>query len=316
MKSLVALAVFCAASSAMAHEGEMFEIGTRSVEGSGTELVFEVRTPGYVLGGMRTDDSGRFYVVARTQASVGASLSGGGNAPSYVDVEFKALTVEEFHTFSSGKLYASASALNLKFERDVTLNNGMMAMVNLISLAAGADINATKDLVFFINGSLDLAGLAMAERLSDGTRLNGSGAGAGAKLGATYLGKYRIVLGTDYFEVSGKPRQETGYACYTYRYADYYGDYYHGGTYDPYYDPYYDGYYYTYCGYQTVNVDQAKRSVTNTYLRLQADLSKTISVFGQVGYAVYEASDETGEFPYSQSSKWNLRLGVAVKLHQ
>ena len=157
----------------------------------------------------------------------------------------------------------------------------------------------------------------MSERLSDGTTLNGGGFGAGAKIGASYLGKYRVVLGTDYLEVSGKPRQETGYVCNTYRYRDYYGDYYHGGSYDPYYDSYNDGYYYyTYCGYQTVDVDQASRSITSSYLRLQAELSKTVSVYGQVGYAVYEAIDETGEFPYSNSSKWNLRLGVAVKLHR
>lgn len=317
MKSLfLALAMFSAASPAMAHEGDIFEVGTRTVSGSETELVFTVRTQAATISGIHSDNAGVFYVIARTRASAGLSVLGGSGI-GYIDVDFKAFTAEQYLKFSAGKVYVSASLLNAKVERDVTIDNGMMAMINLISFSAGTEIKASSDLMFFINGTLDLAGLAMSERLSDGSRLDGNGFGAGAKIGATYLGKYRIMLGTDYFQVSGKPKPETYYTCNTYRYRDYYGDYYDGGSYDPYRYPYDDGYYYyTQCGYRTTNVDQASRNVTNSYLRLQADLSKTLSVFGQVGYAVYESIDETGEIPNSTASKWNFRLGVAVRLHR
>lgn len=262
-----------------------------------------------------------YYVVGKIRGSV----AGDGSDVSVYDFEFVPLSAGSMEVGPESRLWAGLRLAHVFGERNVALDNGRMIGVNVIGIELGAQGSLGPAVDVAVRAAVDFGGVAVAERISDGLRIESGADSAGIELEAEVLGRFKMVLGHKTRKMlSGGHHRE----------FDWMRDAYAAGFDD------------SQCSHRTETVETGEyvvvtdgqggyvrepiyrdenyfscnkwdqiRTSNRSFLDVSARLTRALSVFGGVSYSVYKASTDTDAITASRNGGWMLTLGGAVQVH-
>lgn len=255
-----------------------------------------------------------YYVIATLKSTVDAN----GKDVSYVDIQLDAAGIGQFssstedgHLVHQGdsNFYFQASALRLDYKRDFNLDLDHMLRFSIIGLSMGGAIKATDDLTVFANAALDIAAFSVAQRISDGTTIQGAGGGhAQGEVGIQFRDRFRLSFGAEVDIVRKKIAEnhyDAGYKTCT---------------------THHTGHFTTHECHEVWNTDVYDRRAKygDLFIDIDAAITKSISAFGCAEYAFYRMNEDavpsgvtsppTGTpITPSSSAGWEFKIGIIYR---
>jgi len=240
-----------------------------------TDSMIEVGAGTAVLDGetiealIKVDFNGRWsgstWIVARTKAAASVGLDGVG----YVDFHFETVGIE----YGRRGAYWGMTFGNFDLQRNVVIDQDYSFRVTLVGIHGGVSERIDKNVRLLVKGAVDLLGIGLTRRFSDGAESAGVGTGGFLEAGVEIDKKVRVMFGEKFGVTSAKPVSS-----------------YSGRVCDTYYDDW-SGTYYTECYDDTSTTYLDNRFYSDTYLSLVVNLTQNLRAFAEAHYNMYVVSD-------------------------
>ncbi|MFW5887796.1 MAG: hypothetical protein ACOCUH_03255 [Bacteriovoracia bacterium] len=283
----------------------MIEIGAGAFSNNAEQIEALIKVEvDYTL---RSNYSSTYLILAKMNAQ---GLANGDL--SQIDFELNALgagvgqDLEDFlkyHDVQGGATWLEATALNMRYSRNLDLDVNRHLRISLVGLRAGAAYGHSDDVQFMVETAVDMVTLAVGtQRASDGAQITprreGKRAGAYASIEAAVrlYKKFRIALGfnIDRTNANGHTYQTGGMICDTEEYYDSWG---HRRS-------------RTHC-YPEESTDYTEHwQQTETYLKLVYEITDRLSIMGKAGIKVFKVRDEVDNVTDSRQTNFNLLFSV------
>lgn len=212
--------------------------------------------------------SGSTWILARTSGAVSAGINGVG----YIDFHFETVGVE----FGRRHAYWGMTLGNFDVQRNVVIDHDLSFRVTLVGIHGAISERIDRNVRLLVNGAVDLLGIGLTRRLSDGAESVGIATGGSLEVGVEFDKKVRVMFGEKFGVTSAKP--VTSYSgrvvC------------------DTYYDEWYDTYY-TECYDDTSTSYLDNRFYSDTYMSLVVNLTQNLKAFAEAHYNMYVVSDHS-----------------------
>jgi hypothetical protein len=227
------------------------------------------------------------YILAQIQGSGTTDLNG----LNYADFSFKTFGYRQGQ--GEGKSFIQLNVLESSLQRNVALNQGLMARISFLGVALNISTSnwkvPTDQVEAYVQLAGSILGIGYAERFSDSVSTRGLSPEAQLEIGAILQKKFRVSLGSRFTSVLND------------HYRRYNGDF----TCTP-------GAYPTGCLPGSYSGYATQHRSSQYYLNAVAELTETLSLFGSAQYNIYEARSDEGDFNSSNTGMFQLLMGVNV----